>query len=112
MKKLACIVLLMLVTGPVGFAAKRTEQATLKDVQPTNYGPANKKKRQQYDFSILVPGRSYQCRTLDNKTINATNFVVGSTVTFISNGKNGEVETAEGKKAKCTITRVANDFQQ
>jgi hypothetical protein len=99
-----CIALSMLL-GTAAFASKRTDTATLSDVQATNFAPA-KKKHQQYDFSIQTAGRSYACRTSADKSTNATDFIVGSSVTFISNGKNGEIETANGKKAKCTITRV------
>jgi site-specific DNA recombinase len=67
-----------------------------------------KKKHQQYDFTVLTTVKSYSCRTPDNKTINATDFVVGSPVTFTSNGKNGEIRTQQGKSAKCLITRVAD----
>jgi hypothetical protein len=103
-KRLLCI-------GLVGFAGltalgeKRSDQATLSDVQPTNFGPA-KKKHQQYDFSVLTAGRSYSCRTSEDHNTNATNFMVGSTITFVSNGKNGEIKTEYGKTAHCTITRV------
>jgi hypothetical protein len=106
-KRFGCIALLLLLAGSTAFAAKSIEQATLQDLQPTNFAVA-KKKHQQYDFSILTAGRSYGCRTPDDKKINATDFVVGSTITFVSNGRNGEVKTSQGKSAKCMITRVAD----
>ncbi|AXC11804.1 hypothetical protein ACPOL_2482 [Acidisarcina polymorpha] len=105
MKKFGYFALIAVLLGTSAFAEKQTNQATLRDVQPTNFGPA-KKKHQQYDLSILVPGRSYQCRTPDNRNFNATDFLVGSMITFTANGKSGEVKTAAGKKEKCTITRV------
>jgi hypothetical protein len=110
MKKSGCVLLalfFLMTVGPVAHASKQTEQATLQDVQPTNYA-VEKKKHQQYDFTVFTAGKSYSCRTPDNKTINATDFVVGSTITFISNGKNGEIKTQQGKSAKCLITRVAD----
>jgi hypothetical protein len=88
------------------WSEKRIDQATLKDLQPTNFAVA-KKKHQQYDFTLLTVDRSYSCRTSADKKLNATNFPVGSTVTFSSSGKNGEVKTTDGKSAKCMITRVA-----
>jgi hypothetical protein len=106
MKRLGYIALIALVAASA-FAAKVTEQGTIQDLQPTNFAVA-KKQHQQYDFSIVTSSRSYGCRTAENKTLNATDFVVGSTVTFISNGKNGEVKTPQGKSAKCLITRVAD----
>jgi len=110
MKKTGWFVLMAVLVGPVAWAEKATDQATLKDLQPTNFQVA-KKMHQQYDFTILTTARSYSCRTPANKNFNATNFVVGSTVTFVSDSKNGEVKTAEGKKAKCLITRVENIVQ-
>ena len=89
-------------------AAKRTEQGTIQDLQPTNFAVA-KKMHQQYDFSIVTAARSYGCRTPENKKVNATDFVVGSAVTFESNGRNGEIKTAQGKSTKCLITRVADN---
>jgi hypothetical protein len=106
MKRFVYIALIALV-GTAAFAEKRTEQGTIQDFQATNFAVA-KKQHQQYDFSIVTSGHSYGCRTPENKKINATDFVVGSAVTFISNGRNGEVKTPQGKSAKCLITRVAD----
>ncbi len=95
----------MILTGSAALASRRTDQATLQNLQPTNFAVA-KKQHQQYDFSVATAGRSYQCRTPENKKINATDFIVGSLVTFTSSGRNGEVKTMQGKSAKCMITRV------
>jgi hypothetical protein len=106
MKKFAWFAAIaLLATSAV--AEKRTEQGTIQDLQPTNFAVA-KKKHQQYDFSIVTTGHSYACRTPDNKSLNASDFVIGSPVTFIANGKNGEVKAPRGKSAKCLITRVAD----
>jgi hypothetical protein len=107
MKRIGCIALVALL-ATTAFAEKRIEQGTIQDLQPTNFAVA-KKKHQQYDFSIITAGRAYSCRTPENKKINATDFVVGSPVSFESNGRNAEVRTAEGKSAKCLITRVADN---
>ncbi len=90
------------------FAEKHVEPATIQDLQPTNYAVA-RKKHQQFDFSIATAAHSYSCRTEENKKLNATEFVVGSPVSFIVNGRNGEVKTTAGKSAKCLITRVADN---
>jgi hypothetical protein len=106
MKKVGYLILLAL-AGSLAFAEKRTEQGTIQDLQPTNFAVA-KKQHQQYDFSILTAAHNYGCRTPQNKQTNATDFVVSSPVTFIVNGRNGEVKTPQGKSAHCTITRVAD----
>jgi hypothetical protein len=107
MRKFGYIALIALL-GTTAFAEKRTEQGTIQDLQPTNFAVA-KKQHQQYDFSIATTTHSYGCRTPENKKLDATQFVVGSSVTFIANGRNGEVKTAQGKSAKCLITRVADN---
>jgi hypothetical protein len=99
------LALMAVLAVPAGLAEKRTEPATLKDLQPTNFAVA-KKKHQQYDFTVLTASRNYSCRTPENKKINATDFPVGSSIMFTSSGRNGEVVTSFDKKAKCMITRV------
>src|ERR1700683_1825630 len=99
---------LIAVLGTSAFAATLTEPGTIQDLQPTNYAVA-KKQHQQFDFSITTSSHSYGCRTPENKKLDATQFVVGASVTFIANGRNGEVKTAQGKSAKCLITRVADN---
>ena len=110
MKKIVSIAAMSLMVLPV-FASKRTEQGSIQDLQPTNFAVA-KKKHQQFDFSIITAGRSYGCRTPANKKISAVDFVVGSPITFLSDGKSGEVKTNQGKSAKCLITRVADTAAQ
>ncbi len=107
MRKFGYIALIAIL-GTSAFAEKRTEPGTIQDLQPTNYAVA-KKQHQQFDFSITTASHSYGCRTPENKKLDATQFVVGSSVTFIANGRNGEVKTAQGKSAKCLITRVADN---
>jgi hypothetical protein len=107
MKKITYLALAALLSA-TAFAEKRIEPGTIQDLQPTNFAVA-KKKHQQYDFSIITASRSYGCRTPENKSLNATDFVVGSPISFTANGKNGEVRTDRGKSAKCLITRVADN---
>jgi hypothetical protein len=107
MKKFAYIALIAML-GTFAFAEKVTAPGTIRDLQPTNYAVA-RKKHQQFDFSIATASHSYGCRTPENKKLDATQFVVGSSVTFTANGRNGEVRTGNGKTAKCLITRVADN---
>jgi hypothetical protein len=107
MKKFASIALIAML-GASAFAEKLTEPGTIQDLQPTNYAVA-KKKHQQFDFSINTASHSYGCRTPEDKKLDATQFVVGSAVTFTASGRNGEVKTSRGKTAKCLITRVADN---
>lgn len=104
MRKFASIAIIVLMGLPA-MAAKRTDTGIIRDVQPTNFAPA-KKKHQQYDFSIDTVVNSYQCRTSQDHSVNATDFPVGSSVDFIVNGKDAEIKTPTRKSAKCRITRV------
>ena len=106
MTKLTYLVLIAML-GTSAFAEKLTAPGTIQDLQPTNYAVA-KKQHQQFDFSIVTANHSYGCRTPENKKLDATQFMVGSSVTFTANGRNGEVKTSNGKTAKCLITRVAD----
>jgi len=104
MKKLASIAIIVLMGLPA-LAAKQKNTGIIKDLQPTNFAPA-KKKHQQYDFSIDTVVNSYQCRTSQDHSTNATNFPVGSSVDFIIDGHDAEIKTPTRKSAKCRITRV------
>jgi hypothetical protein len=48
------------------------------------------------------------CRTKENTKIKATDFVVGSDMTYEVNGNKGKVKVSNGKQVDCTIVRVAN----
>jgi hypothetical protein len=79
---------------------------TLKDFQPT--GTTDKThKNQQYDLSFVATGKEYTCRTNENKSLKATDFVVGSDLKYEINGNKGKVKSSSGKQVDCTIMRVA-----
>lgn len=86
--------------------AKDSGSTVLKDVQPA--GTPSKKQKQQYDLSFASASKSYTCRTNEKKKLNATDFVVGSNVTYQVNGNKGKIKTAAGKQVECTIVRVAD----
>jgi len=80
---------------------------TLKDFQP--FGAIDKKthKHQQYDLSFAAMGKLYTCRSVEKESLKATDFVVGSDVTYQINGDKGKVKSASGKEVECTVMRVA-----
>jgi hypothetical protein len=98
--------LMLTVTAMAG--SKETGKTTLKDFQPA--GAADKKHKDlQYDLSFVTQsGKDYMCRTKGNAKIKATDFVVGSDMTYEVNGNKGKVKVSSGKKVNCTIVRVAN----
>ena len=98
--------LTLTVTAVAG--SKDTGKTTLKDFQPA--GTTDKKhKNLQYDLSFVTQsGKDYTCRTKENTKIKATDFVVGSDMTYEVNGNKGKVKVSSGKNVDCTVVRVAN----
>lgn len=108
MRKLLCMAWLVLFLGSVGMAAnKESGSSTLKDVQPA--GTTDKQhKKQQFDLTFTSSKNEYTCRTNENQKVHATQFVVGSPITYKVDGNKGDVKsTQSGKGAKCTLVRVA-----
>lgn len=101
-----CVVVLLLAILALA-ANKESGSTTLKDVQPA--GTTDKKhKKQQYDLSFMTSANDYTCRTNENEKVNATDWVVGTSINYSVNGNKGEVKNvASGKKVKCTVVRVA-----
>ncbi len=101
-----CIIVILLATLALA-ANKESGTTTLKDVQPA--GTTDKKhKKQQFDLSFATAKNEYTCRSNENQKVKATDFVVGTTVTYKIDGNKGQVKsTSSGKNVKCTLVRVA-----
>jgi hypothetical protein len=106
-KTLTLAVIVLLFAGMAIAANKESGTTTLKDVQPA--GTTNKQhKKQQYDLSFATSKNDYTCRSNENEKVNATDWVVGTSINYNVNGNKGEVKNAaSGKKVKCTVVRVA-----
>ena len=108
MRKLLSWALMIATLTGIGMAAnKESGSSTLKDVQPA--GTTDKQhKKQQYDLTFATAKNEYTCRTNENQKVHATQFVVGSPITYKIDGNKGDVKsTQSGKSAKCTLVRVA-----
>jgi hypothetical protein len=108
MRKLAMFAVVLMLTVSAMAAGKDSGKTTLKDVQPA--GTTDKKhKNQQYDLSFVsVSGKDYTCRTEEKTKAKATDFLVGSNITYEVNGQKGKVKNSGGKQVDCTVVRVAN----
>ena len=105
MRYAKCVVLMLLVCVPLAMAKKEKGTATLKDLQPA--GTTDKKnKNQQFDFSFDASGMSYVCRTSHKTKIKATDFVVGTNLTYELDEHEGKLKNTSGKQVKCTVVRV------
>jgi hypothetical protein len=106
-KKLALAVIVLFLANMAQAFNKESGSTTLKDVQPA--GTTDKQhKKQQFDLSFSSSTNDYTCRTNENQKVQATQFVVGSSITYKIDGNKGQVkDAASGKNAKCTVMRVA-----
>lgn len=106
-KTIALAVILLFLAGVALAANKESGSTTLTNVQPA--GTTDKKhKKQQYDLTLSTTKNEYTCRTDENEKVNATDWVVGSSISYKINGNKGEVKnTQSGKNVKCTVVRVA-----
>jgi plastocyanin len=87
------------------FADKVKGQADLKDVQPA--GTTDKEhKNQVYDLTFEAQSHTYTCRTHYKKSMNATDFVVGSPISYEIDGNKVKIKTPQNKKVECEVVRV------
>jgi hypothetical protein len=110
MPKLSTIVFLTAaMTLPAVAANKVQGDTVLKDSQPA--GVPNKhdkhQKHQVFDLVFDANGSEYTCRTNSDKSMNATNFVVGGGIHYEINGKKIKISTPNNKKVECQVVRVA-----
>lgn len=103
----AALLSLVMTTAMMEAATPITGTTTLKDFQPAGTTGKNH-KHQQYDFVFTASGHDYSCRSSEKKSLKATDFVVGSNVTYQVKGTKGKVTGSNGKEVNCTIVRVAN----
>jgi hypothetical protein len=106
-KTIAPTVILLFLAGIAMAANKESGSTTLTNIQPA--GTTDKQhKKQQYDLAFSTTKNDYTCRTNEKDKVNATDWVVGSTINYKINGNKGEVKnTQSNKDVKCMVVRVA-----
>ena len=110
MRKLTTIALLAGVMALPALADQKIEgEAVLKDLQPAGVADkhAKKGKHQVFDLTFDATGNEYICRTSADKSVNPTNFVVGSNIHYVIDGKKVKISTPNNKKVDCSVVRVA-----
>ena len=107
MRKSYAVLLMVAMLALTAWGAKKEAGTTaLKDFQPA--GTTDKKhKKQQYDLTFATPMQTYTCRTQEDKKVDATQWVVGSQVSYQVQGNKGKIKNGAGKEVPCTIVRVA-----
>ena len=104
-KGIAVPLLVLICALPAIAGNKLTGKTSLKDFQPA--GTTDKKhKHQQFDFTFVAEGTEYTCRSPEGTKLKATDFPVGSDISYEVDKDKGEVKNASGKKVKCTMMRV------
>jgi hypothetical protein len=106
MRRALFITLLIITTASSASAGSKIKGvAMLKDLQPT--GTADKHhKHQQFDLFFAAAGKEYTCRTPADKSLKATDFIVGSDMNYELEGNKGKLKNAGGRQVECTIVRV------
>ena len=103
------IVLALIAGMAMPLSAKTVKgSGVLKDVQPTAQTPDKEHKHQAYDLSFLAEGKNYTCRTDPKHSMNATDFVVGSTMNYEIDGNKVKISTPANKHVDCKVVRVEN----
>ena len=97
--------LLFVVCVPFAMAKKEKGTTSLKDVQPAGTTDKNN-KNQQFDFSFDASGMTYVCRTSHKTQVKATDFIVGTNLTYELDEHEGKLKNTSGKQVKCTVVRV------
>ncbi len=99
----ALLVVVAVVLSSAAGAEKQKGTASLKDFQPA--GTTDKKnKTQQFDFIFDTTTHEYTCRA--KSKIKATDYPVGSPISYQVDKDKGKVKNASGKETSCTIVRV------
>ena len=110
MHKLITIGILATAAAIPAHAARKLEgNTTLKDSQPAGVADKHQKKskHQVYDLTFDAAGNEYICRTDADKSMNATEFIVGTDIHYEIDGKKAKIKTPSDKKVECKIVRVA-----
>ena len=105
MRKATVTAALMLAIALPALAKKIEGTTTLKDFQP--YGTKDKDhKHQGYELLFQATGKQYSCRTDPKHSVNAIDFLVGSSVKYELDGNKAKLTSMEGKEVECMVVRV------
>jgi hypothetical protein len=104
-KGIPALLLVLVCALPATAGQKMKGMAKLSDLQTA--GTTDKKnKNQMYDFIFEAGANHYTCRTANNTKLKATDFVVGSDVSYQIDGDKVKLKSTTGKEAKCKVVRV------
>ena len=105
-KLIAALLLALTCILPAAAGNKLKGTTSLKDFQPAGTAGKNNSKHQQFDFTFVVSGTQYTCRSSEGEKLKATEFPVGSDITYEVDKDKGKLKNKSGKEVKCTVMRV------
>ncbi len=71
------------------------------------YGTKDKEhKHTAYDLSFAAEGKNYTCRTEPKKSVNATDFVVGTEMAYQIDKQKVKIKSPQNKQVNCKVVRV------
>lgn len=108
-KQMVVVVLTAAMAIPALGGSKQQGTATLKEFQPTGVPDQKSKhtKHQVFDLTFDAATNEYVCRTSGNKSTNASEFVVGTSVRYEIDGQKVKIKTPENKSLECKIVRAS-----
>jgi hypothetical protein len=99
------LALMLFCSLPAMAGDKQKGAATLKDFQPAGTTDKNQKK-QLFDLTFDTAGNEYVCRTKNDDKVKATEWPVGSNITFELDDDKAKLKSDRGKKVECKVVRV------
>ena len=99
------LLVVLLCSLPAMAGDKQKGASTVKDFQPAGTTDKNQKK-QLFDLTFQASGNEYVCRTKNDDNVKATEWPVGSNITYELDNDKAKIKSARGKKMECTVVRV------
>ncbi len=104
-KLIAALILVLACALPAVAGDKQKGSTALKDFGPAGT-PGKNQKHQQFDFTFVVSGTQLTCRSSEGTKLKATEFPVGSDISYEVDKDKAKVKNKSGKEVKCTVVRV------
>ncbi|MGB6193648.1 MAG: hypothetical protein WBF42_14360 [Terracidiphilus sp.] len=98
--------LILIAAATAAAGSKLKGSGTLKDLQPAGTTDAKDHKNQQYDLIFVAAANQYVCRTEEKTKLRATDFVVGSAISYEIDKDKVKLKSSSGKETKCIVVRV------
>jgi hypothetical protein len=108
-KQMVVVVATAAIAIPALGGSKQQGTTTLKEFQPAGIPDKQSKhtKHQVFDLTFDAGTNEYVCRTRGDKSTNAAEFVVGTSVNYEIDGQKVKIKTPDKKSLECKIVRAS-----